>query len=81
MFLAGIPIRDDLVLELARLVDDPQLADRLEDAFQRDVRVLALTIPDRETIIRALDDAPSGLGELRGVLLREHTARARGEMA
>ena len=30
MFLAGIPVRDALVLGLARLVDDPELASRLE---------------------------------------------------
>jgi hypothetical protein len=39
--------------------------------------VLALTIPERETIIRALDDLPAGLEELRGVLLREHVWRRR----
>jgi len=33
MFVAGIPIRDELILELARLVDDDLLADRLEDCF------------------------------------------------
>ena len=79
--LAGIPVRDDDVLELARLVDDPELAAKLEDAFGRTVKVLALTISERETIIRALDDPPAGLEELRGVLLREYTARLRGEMA
>lgn len=31
--LAGIPVRDDEVLELARLVDDDALANKLEDAF------------------------------------------------
>ena len=36
---------------------------------------------DRELIRRALDDPPAGLEELRGVLLGEHTARARGDMA
>jgi hypothetical protein len=30
----------------------------------------ALTIPDREAILRVLDDPPDELGELRGVLLR-----------
>ena len=40
-------------------------------------KVLALTIPERETIIRALDDPPPGLEELRGVLLREHVWRQR----
>jgi hypothetical protein len=39
------------------------------------VKVLAQTIPERETIIRALDNAPSGLEELRTVLLREHVGR------
>jgi hypothetical protein len=34
--------------------------------------VLALTIADREAIIRTLDDPPDDLAELRGVLLREH---------
>ena len=77
MFLAGIPGRDDDVLELAHLVDDPDLAARLEDAYASMTKVLALTIPERETIIRALDDPPAGLAELRGVLLREHVWRVR----
>ena len=39
--------------------------------------MLALDIPERETIIRALDDPPAGLEELRAVLLQEHTWRQR----
>ena len=39
--------------------------------------MLALTIPERETIIQALDDPPPGMEELRAVLLREHVGRAR----
>ncbi len=39
--------------------------------------MLALDIPERETIIRALEDPPAGLEELRGVLLREHEWRVR----
>ena len=78
MMLAGIPVRDELVLELARLVDDdPELATRLEDRYGRDVKVLALDIPERETIIQALDDPPAGLEELRATLLQEHTWRQR----
>ncbi len=77
MFLAGIPVHDDLILELARLVDDDALADRLEAAYGREVKVLGLDIPERETIIRALEDPPPGLEELRGVLLREHEWRRR----
>jgi hypothetical protein len=77
MHVAGLPVRDELVLDLARLVDDPDLAGRLEDAFGRMVRVFALTIHDPETILRARDDAPPELEELRGVLLREHVWRQR----
>ena len=49
----------------------------LQTAYDRETIVLALTIPDRESILRALDDPPDGLAELRGVLLREHEWRAR----
>ena len=65
------------VLELARLVNDPDLAERLEDAYGRKVKLRALTIPERETIIRVLDVPPAGLEELRGVLGREHVWRHR----
>ena len=75
--LAGVLVRDQLVLELARLVDDDALSSRLETAYGRMTKVLALTIPERETIIRALDDAPPDLEELRAVLLREHVGRVR----
>ena len=70
-FSFGVPIRDEAVLELARLVDDPALADRLETAYGRETKVLALTIPERSTILAALEDPPADLAELRGVLLRE----------
>jgi hypothetical protein len=49
VFLAGIPVRDDLILELARLVDDSALADRLEGAYGRRVKVFGLDIPERES--------------------------------
>ena len=75
--LAGVAIRDELVLELARLVDDDELASRLETAYGRMTKVLALTIAARELIIRALDDPPARLEELRAVLLREHVGRVR----
>ena len=81
MFVAGIPVQDELILELARLVDDSELAERLENAYGRDVKILGITIPERETIIRALDDPPAGLEELRGVLLVEHVARKQQGLA
>ena len=63
--------------QLARLVDDDDLGSRLWTAYGRMTKVLALTIAERETIIRALDDPPPGLEELRAVLLREHVGRVR----
>ena len=34
-------------------------------------RVLALTIPEREAILSAIDDVPAGFEKPRGVLLHE----------
>jgi hypothetical protein len=80
MMLAGLPVRDQDVLELATLLraagfDDG--AERLEDAHHLDTKVLALTVPEREVILRSLEDAPSGLAELCKVLLQEHSWRKR----
>jgi hypothetical protein len=80
MYLAGIPVPDRDVLELARLLREARFDDTaewLEAAFDREARIVALTIPQREEILRALDDPPDGLAELRGVLLDEHEGRAR----
>ena len=74
MMLAGIPVRDQDVLELARLLretDFEEVAERLENAYDAETKVLALTISERESILRALEDCPDGLGELRATLLRE----------
>ena len=46
MFVAGIPVRDELILKLARLVDDSELASRVEDCYGRDIKVLGLSVPD-----------------------------------
>jgi hypothetical protein len=75
VFVAGVPIRDEAVLELARLVDDPDLAGKFETAYGRETKVLALTIPESETILVALDDPPAELAVLQAVLLEEHVAR------
>jgi hypothetical protein len=77
MFVAGIPIPDELILELAGLVEDPELADRLESAYSREVKILGIEIPERDTILLALIDPPQGLEELRGVLLNEVEWRRR----
>jgi len=61
MMLAGLPVRDQDVLGIARLLREAGFdvtAERLEDAWDTEVKVLALTIADREAILRALDDPP-----------------------
>ena len=68
------------VLELARLLrvaGFDATAEWLEAAYDREAKIVALTIAEREQIIRALDDPPDGLAELRGVLLAEHEGRVR----
>jgi hypothetical protein len=82
MFVAGSPIPGPEVLELARRVNDPDLANRLEQAHGRGVRVFALDVLERETILRALDDPPTkALAALRGVLLEAHVSRKRDGLA
>jgi hypothetical protein len=74
--LAGIPVSGEFVRRLAACVDEPT-ASYLTLAVEAGRSVVALTIEDRERIIRALGDRPDGLAELRGVLLREHEWRVR----
>jgi hypothetical protein len=71
MQLAGIPISDEDVFKLAGLVRTggfDVVADKLTKALLLETKVLALTVTDRESILWALDEAPTnGLAELRGV--------------
>ncbi|HVM12636.1 MAG TPA: hypothetical protein VM638_09220, partial [Actinomycetota bacterium] len=62
------------VQELAHLVraaGDTDLAGRLERAVTDNVKLLALTIPERAAILNVLDDPPDELAELRGVLMTD----------
>ena len=80
MWLAGIPVADKAVLSLAASVREAELihtAERLETAYDREARIVALDIPDREAILRVLEDCPDGLLELRATLLQEHVWRQR----
>lgn len=72
MFLAGIDVRDKLIVPLAGILRDAgfvDTAERLETAYDREVRVLGLSPEEREEILRVLDDPPEGLTQLRAVLL------------
>lgn len=78
----GVPIRSDLVRELARQVDDDELATKLQDAVVRDVKIIALDFPECYRILEALAaDCPDELAELRGVLLNELETRRREGLA
>ncbi len=79
MYLAGLPIPGPDVLEIACLVNDRALAEKLETAYGRGARILALETDERLTILRALEDGPPtrALSELRGLLLQEQTAHIR----
>lgn len=49
------------MLELARLLREAgfdDVADKLENGYHVETKVLALTIADREAVLRALDDPP-----------------------
>ena len=76
--LPGVPVLERDVLELARRLRASgflDTAEELELAYDSERRVMALTVPDREAILRTLEDGPDELAELRGVLLREHAWR------
>ena len=76
MFLAGIPIRGEFVLEMAKLVGNPELAAKLERAVDRDVSVLALTLEERRAICDSLGEhPPPGLGDLRTTLAQQRDWR------
>jgi hypothetical protein len=80
MQLAGVAIADREVLNLAGRIRDAGFngtAELLEDGWDREVPILALTIDDREAIIRTLEGCPTEYAELRVVLLREVEWRRR----
>jgi hypothetical protein len=62
MMLAGIRVPNADVLELARLLRHAELtatAQTLETAYDAERAIVALTITDRECILRALEDCPT----------------------
>ena len=78
--LAGVPVSADSVAELASIVrasGADELADRVDQALDDQVRLLALTIDERAIILDQLEDPPDGLAQLRAVLLNEHEWRRR----
>ena len=79
LMLAGVPVRHQDVLDLVqRLLEAgfEDTADALAVALDAGQRLVAVTVQDREAILRVLEEPPDELAEFRGVLLREH-ARVR----
>lgn len=78
--LAGVRVANEDVLDLARLLYDAGFDDTAEVlvvALEAEQAIVALTIQDREAILRALDDPPDRLAPLCGVLLQEQDWRFR----
>lgn len=74
MWLAGVSLSDDLVVELAQRLQrsgSQRTAQALLRAAVSGRSTAALDPQDRQNILAALDDPPAGLEELQGVLLRE----------
>lgn len=84
MKLAGLDVRDSDVLALARLLRQSgsiDTAERLERAYDVETKLLALTLGERDEILRALEDAPAGLATLRGQLFRDRQRWVREGLA
>ena len=80
MRLAGVSVREESVAELARLLFAADFEDTgvaLLAALDTEQDLVALSVADREAIVRVLEDPPIGLAELRGVLLAKHEGRVR----
>jgi hypothetical protein len=80
MYVAGVRVRDEDALALARILYDAGFDDTAEAlvvALEDEQGIVGLSIEDREAILRTLDDPPVGLAHLRGVLLSELEWRVR----
>jgi hypothetical protein len=84
VMLAGLDVRDSDVLALARQLRQAgfvETAEKLESAYDREARLIGLTLGERDEILRALEDAPVRLALLRGQLLRDRERWVREGLA
>ena len=81
MFLAGVPVKSSLVLELAARVKDPELARRLEHGVKRDLIVVRIHVDERADLLKALEDPPAGLEAVRDALAEAQPRHKRDEPA
>ena len=79
VYLAGISIPSRFVLRLSRLVDDEELAAKMRSAVVESDKLITLETEERQTLLRALGDAPAvGFEDLHATLLQEHERRRAG---
>ena len=72
MHLSGVAVRVDQVQLLAGLLGGDDLAVKLRLALKNRNDLVGLSTADRARIVHVLPDPPpSGLAELRGVLVRQ----------
>ena len=84
MWVAGTLLSDELVIELVKRLQRHGAEHTAQAIYRTAIKgqsAAVLDSYDRRNILAALDDRPAGLEELRDVLLRQASARARGEMA
>jgi hypothetical protein len=81
VFLAGTPLAKDLVLALAKLVKDLQLAERLADGVKRDVIAIRLDDAERIAVLKALVDPPPGFENVRATLLADQARSSLDRLA
>lgn len=70
MLLSGVAVDDRLVRGLALLVDG-SLGSKLESALFFRARVVGLTKEERAAVLRALENAPADLRDMRDLLLAD----------
>jgi hypothetical protein len=69
MYVAGVRVRDEDVLDLARLLHDAGFDDTAEAlvvALEAEQGIVGLCMQDREAILRTLDDPPLALRNCAG---------------
>ena len=62
MMLAGVPVPDRLVIQIAQKLRDAghdDTAERLETAYDQETKVLALSISARDNILQVVVDCPT----------------------
>lgn len=68
--LSGVSVDDRLVRDLAALVGKP-LGSKLESALRFRAKIVGLTKEERAAVLRALENPPAELRELRDVLVAD----------